>query len=64
MTRTHSPPPPPAPPVQPALPHVRRAYGYCRVSTDTQRDNGVSLDEQERRIRGRALEEGWHLADV
>jgi DNA invertase Pin-like site-specific DNA recombinase len=36
-------------------------YGYARVSTDAQRDNGISLDEQQRRIEGRALEMGWRL---
>jgi putative DNA-invertase from lambdoid prophage Rac len=39
-------------------------FGYVRVSTDTQADNGVSLDEQQRRIEGRCLEQGWHLAEI
>jgi putative DNA-invertase from lambdoid prophage Rac len=39
-------------------------YGYVRVSTDHQRDNGISLDEQQRRIEGRALEMGWQLAGM
>jgi DNA invertase Pin-like site-specific DNA recombinase len=43
---------------------ARRAYGYCRVSTDQQRDSGISLDEQERKIRARCLENGWHLEHV
>ena len=37
-------------------------YGYARVSTERQADEGVSLDEQIRRIEGRALEQGWQLA--
>jgi DNA invertase Pin-like site-specific DNA recombinase len=39
-------------------------YGYVRVSTDRQADEGVSLDEQIRRIEGRALEEDWAIAEV
>jgi putative DNA-invertase from lambdoid prophage Rac len=41
-----------------------RVYGYCRVSTDRQADNGVSLDEQQRRISARCLENGWQLEHV
>src|SRR6516164_6490449 len=41
-----------------------RAYGYARVSTDQQRDSGISLDEQQRKIEGRCLENGWHLEHV
>jgi DNA invertase Pin-like site-specific DNA recombinase len=41
-----------------------RAYGYARVSTDQQRDSGISLDEQQRKIEGRCLENGWHLERV
>ena len=44
--------------LQPATP---RAYGYCRVSTDQQRDSGISLDEQQ---RARCIENGWHLERV
>lgn len=39
-------------------------YGYARVSTERQADEGVSLDEQIRRIEGRALEQGWQIAEV
>ncbi|MBO0735242.1 MAG: recombinase family protein [Alphaproteobacteria bacterium] len=41
-----------------------RIFGYCRVSTSEQSENGVSLAEQERRIRGRALEQDWNLAKI
>src|SRR6516165_4946747 len=41
-----------------------RAYGYARVSTDQQRDSGISLDEQQRKIEGRCLENGWNLEQV
>jgi putative DNA-invertase from lambdoid prophage Rac len=39
-------------------------YAYARVSTERQADEGVSLDEQIRRIEGRALEQGWQIAEV
>jgi putative DNA-invertase from lambdoid prophage Rac len=39
-------------------------YGYARVSTERQADEGVSLDEQIRRIEGRALEQGWQILEV
>jgi len=49
---------------QPSLPGVRQAYGYARVSTDQQRDHGISLDEQQRKIEARATENGWRLQQV
>jgi putative DNA-invertase from lambdoid prophage Rac len=39
-------------------------YGYARVSTERQADEGVSLEEQIRRIEGRALEQGCQLAET
>jgi hypothetical protein len=33
-------------------------YGSCRVSSAGQADNGSSLDEQQRHIQGRCLEQG------
>jgi putative DNA-invertase from lambdoid prophage Rac len=39
-------------------------YGYARVSTERQADEGVSLEEQIRRIEGRALEQGWQIAET
>ena len=39
-------------------------YGYARVSTERQAGEGVSLNEQIRRIEGRALEQGWQIAEV
>ena len=39
-------------------------FGYARVSTSDQVDNGVSLDEQQRRIEGRCLEQGWQLSEM
>jgi putative DNA-invertase from lambdoid prophage Rac len=39
-------------------------YGYARVSTERQVGEGVSLNEQIRRIEGRALEQGWQIAEV
>jgi DNA invertase Pin-like site-specific DNA recombinase len=37
---------------------------YARVSTDQQRDSGISLDEQQRKIEGRCLENGWNLERI
>jgi putative DNA-invertase from lambdoid prophage Rac len=39
-------------------------YGYCRVSTDQQAREGVSLVEQQRRIIGRATEQGWTIGEM
>jgi DNA invertase Pin-like site-specific DNA recombinase len=39
-------------------------YGYCRVSSQEQASNGISLDEQKRRIEGRCHEQGWTLAEL
>ena len=41
-----------------------RAYGYARVSTDQQRDSGISLDEQRVKIEARCRENGWQLEHV
>jgi DNA invertase Pin-like site-specific DNA recombinase len=38
-------------------------YAYARVSTERQTERG-SLDEQLRRIEGRAFEQGWQIAEV
>jgi hypothetical protein len=42
----------------------RRVYGYCRVSTAGQADSGISLDEQEHRIRARCHEHSWSIEHV
>jgi DNA invertase Pin-like site-specific DNA recombinase len=55
---------PPARPVQSELPLLQRALGYARVSTDTQSASGISLEEQQRKIEARSLENGWHLERV
>jgi DNA invertase Pin-like site-specific DNA recombinase len=39
-------------------------YGYIRVSTDRQADEGESLGTQERQIQGYALQHGWDLAEI
>jgi DNA invertase Pin-like site-specific DNA recombinase len=41
-----------------------RAWGYARVSTDQQRDSGISLYEQQRKIEARCIENGWTLERV
>lgn len=38
-------------------------YAYCRVSTAAQAEEGISLDEQQRRIDGQALAEGWTITE-
>ena len=43
---------------------LQRVYGYARVSTDRQSSEGVSLAEQEHRIRARCAENGWTLEHV
>ena len=42
----------------------QRVFGYCRVSTDRRSSEGVSLDEQEHKIRARCLENGWQVEQV
>jgi putative DNA-invertase from lambdoid prophage Rac len=39
-------------------------YGYCRVSTDRQADEGESLDVQRRKLEGYAMQHGWALDRV
>jgi DNA invertase Pin-like site-specific DNA recombinase len=39
-------------------------YGYCRVSTLAQVEDGESLAVQRRQIQGRAMQEGWTLDEV
>ena len=46
---------------QPAAPRV---YGYARVSTEGQASSGLGLEEQIRRIEGRAMENGWTLEHI
>ncbi len=40
------------------------AYGYCRVSTSRQANDGESLEVQKRQIEGYALMHGFTLANV
>jgi putative DNA-invertase from lambdoid prophage Rac len=39
-------------------------YGYCRVSTMVQAEDGESLEVQRRQIQGRAMQEGWILSEI
>jgi site-specific DNA recombinase len=41
-----------------------KVIGYCRVSTDEQASNGVSLDTQEEKMRAYCLAKDWELMDV
>ncbi|HXM18363.1 MAG TPA: recombinase family protein [Candidatus Tumulicola sp.] len=43
---------------------TRKVYGYARVSSRGQADEGISLDAQQARIEGYALAKGWALTDV
>jgi DNA invertase Pin-like site-specific DNA recombinase len=43
---------------------MEKVYGYARVSTRGQAEEGVSLEAQESRIRAYALAKGWDLTDV
>jgi putative DNA-invertase from lambdoid prophage Rac len=39
-------------------------YGYCRVSTDRQADEGESLEVQRRKLEGYAMQQGWTMDRV
>lgn len=41
-----------------------RVVGYCRVSTDEQASNGVSLNAQEEKIRAYCKAKDWDLIEV
>src|SRR5258707_11723380 len=42
-----------------------KVFGYCRVSTAEQADDGSSLASQQQQIKGWAMVKGWTtLADV
>jgi len=43
---------------------VVRAVGYVRVSTDEQVAEGISLENQEARVRAYAESQGWELAHL
>src|SRR4030095_3837128 len=43
---------------------MKRAIGYCRVSTDGQADRGVSLDAQAEKIRAMATVQDAELIDI
>lgn len=40
-----------------------RVFGYCRVSTADQADDGSSLASQRQQITGYAMMKGWQVAD-
>jgi len=42
----------------------KRAAAYVRVSTDRQAKEGLSLDEQKRRVEAHIVAQGWTLADT
>jgi DNA invertase Pin-like site-specific DNA recombinase len=51
-------------PLDPVQPDTPKVFGYVRVSSTDQAEDRVSLAEQERRIRGRALEQGWTITEI
>jgi DNA invertase Pin-like site-specific DNA recombinase len=42
----------------------RSVYGYARVSTGEQRDSGISLSEQKRKIEGRCMKMGRQMTKM
>jgi putative DNA-invertase from lambdoid prophage Rac len=42
---------------------MAKIYGYCRVSTTEQADEGVSLAAQRQQITGYAMMKGWQVAE-
>ena len=50
--------------IKPVPDRQPNVYGYCRVSSQAQATEGISLDEQKRRIEGRCLEQGWALTQL
>jgi putative DNA-invertase from lambdoid prophage Rac len=42
---------------------MARIFGYCRVSTTEQADEGVSLAAQQQQITGYAMMKGWQVAE-
>jgi DNA invertase Pin-like site-specific DNA recombinase len=45
-------------------PSGRRVFGYCRVSTEHQVEDGISLEEQQRRLQGHAIAEDWNFTRI
>lgn len=43
---------------------AQRVFGCARVSTDQQRNSGLSIDEQRVKIAARCTEHGWQLEHV
>ena len=43
---------------------IKKAVGYCRVSTDEQSRNGLSMDGQEAKVRAFAESQGWKLTGM
>jgi putative DNA-invertase from lambdoid prophage Rac len=51
------------PPVPAISSHMAKIYGYCRVSTSEQADDGSSLASQQQQITGYAMMKGWSVAE-
>ena len=44
--------------------HTIRVFGYCRVSTDMQAQQGLSLDDQREAIKQFAADRGWTVEEI
>ena len=44
--------------------HTTRVFGYCRVSTDMQAQQGLSLDDQREAIKQYAADRGWTVEEI
>ena len=44
--------------------HTTRVFGYCRVSTDMQAQQGLSLDDQREAIKQFAADRGWTVEEI
>lgn len=44
--------------------HTTRVFGYCRVSTDMQAQQGLSLDDQREAIKLFAADRGWTVEEI
>ena len=44
--------------------HTTRVFGYCRVSTDMQAQQGLSLDDQRAAIKQFAADRGWTVEEI
>lgn len=51
-------------PLPPPLPEIKKGYGYIRVSTSGQKEEGQSLESQEEQIKGWAALKKIHIIEI